>query len=40
MIAKSKNLDADWDKFVKGWLSMGGQKLWDATNEKAVEEGR
>ncbi|WP_158289358.1 extracellular solute-binding protein [Paenibacillus flagellatus] len=39
-IARSKQFDADWEKFVKTWLSKGGQKAWDETNKKALEEGR
>jgi hypothetical protein len=40
IIAKSKDLDKDWDEFVKSWLAKGGQQVWDETNRKALEEGR
>lgn len=40
IIVKSKDFDKDWNDFVSNWLSKGGQKIWDETNKKALEEGR
>lgn len=40
MIARSQNIEADWDSFVQSWLSKGGQRIWEETNKQALEEDR
>lgn len=40
LIISKNDLNSEWDNFVKTWLAKGGQKVWDETNKKALEEGR
>ncbi|RED66426.1 extracellular solute-binding protein [Cohnella phaseoli] len=40
LIANSKDVAADFDKFKEAWLSKGGAKVIEETNKQATTEGR